>query len=146
MGVPAHDMVFIFFASLTGLFKSSVFNIFQNVILIFNKCGNVLSSFFRMQENWVLHIFILQCRWELIFIFVLKLKLTSSNLPENPQGAPCNTIQAHWSHRCHWIFSHQCFLYLIMWSQWYYISRNLIITWYCMKINFFTVPIHPTSL
>ena len=48
----------------------------------------ILSSFLHMQENWVLHIFIPQCRLEQNFIFFFKLKLTSSNLPENPQGAP----------------------------------------------------------
>ena len=88
LGLPAHDAVFIFFASLTGLFKSSVINIFQNAIFISNKFGNVLSSFFHMQKYWVLHIFILECRLEQIFIFVFKLNLTFSNLPENPQGAP----------------------------------------------------------
>ena len=41
-----------------------------------------------MQENWVLHIFILQWMLEQIFIFVFKLKVASSNPPENPQGAP----------------------------------------------------------
>ena len=40
MGLPAHDMVFILFTFLRGLFKSSVFNSFKNAIFIFNKCGN----------------------------------------------------------------------------------------------------------
>ena len=40
MGLPAHDMVFIFFTFLRGVFKSSVFNNLKNAILIFNKCGN----------------------------------------------------------------------------------------------------------
>ena len=86
LGLSAQDQVFIFFASLTGLFTSSVFNIYAIVAL--NKSGNVLSSFLNMEENWVLHIFILQWRLEKIFIFVCKLKLTSSNVPENQQGAP----------------------------------------------------------
>ena len=87
-GLPAHDIVFIFFTYLTGLFKSSVFNFFQNAFFIFNKCGKNSSSFFNMEENWVFLIFILQCRLEQIFIFVFKLQLVSSNLPENPHGAP----------------------------------------------------------
>ena len=39
MGLPAHDVVFIFFTSLTGIVMSSVFNSFQNAIFIFNKSG-----------------------------------------------------------------------------------------------------------
>ena len=41
-----------------------------------------------MQVNWVLHIFILHLSLEQIFIFVFQLRLASSNLPENLQGAP----------------------------------------------------------
>ena len=41
-----------------------------------------------MQVNRVLHIFILQLSLEQIFIVVFQLKLASSNLPENLQGAP----------------------------------------------------------
>ena len=47
------------------------------------------------------HIFILQCRVEQIFTFVFMLKVPSSNLPENPQGAQTpNTTQFGW-HRLH---------------------------------------------
>ena len=90
MGVPAHEAVFIFFTYLTGLFKSSVFNFFQNAFFIFNKCGNVLSSFFNTTRKKIefFQIFNLQCRLEQILIFIFQLKLASSNLPENPQGAP----------------------------------------------------------
>ena len=101
LGLPAHDAVFIFFTYLTGLFKSSVFNFFKmhssslaNVAMFYlhsstrKKIKFFTSSFFNMEENWVLHIFILQCRLEHIFIFVFKLNLASSNLPENSQGAP----------------------------------------------------------
>ena len=54
------------------------------------------------QSIWVLHIFILQCRLEQIFFLVVMLKLPSSNLPKNPQGAPIllvfyvlSTLQVH---------------------------------------------------
>ena len=100
-GLPAHAMVFIFFTFLRGIFKSSVFNSFKNAIFIFNICGNWSSSFFSEPENRVLHIFILQCRVEQIFTFVFMLKVPSSNLPENPQGAQTpNTTQFGW-HRLH---------------------------------------------
>ena len=32
VGLPAQGAIFIFFASFTGIFKSSVFNIFQNAV------------------------------------------------------------------------------------------------------------------
>ena len=101
LGLPAHDAVFIFFTYLTGLFKSSVFNFFKmhssslaNVAMFYlhsstrKKIKFFTSLFFNMEKNWVLHIFVLQCRLDHIFIFVFKLNLASSNLPENPQGPP----------------------------------------------------------
>ena len=87
MGFPAHDAVFIFFASLTVIFKSSVFNIFNSKAFVFNKCGNVLSSFFSMEENEFFTSSFFNDVWNK-FIFVLKIKFASSNLPENLQGAP----------------------------------------------------------
>ena len=45
-----------------GIFRSSVFNSFGNLVFIFNKYGNLWFSFFNMWESWVLHIFVLQHR------------------------------------------------------------------------------------
>ena len=94
LGLPAHNMVFIFFTFLRGVFKSSVFNSLKNAIFIFKNQTK--------PDIWVHHIFILQCRLEQIFIFVFTLKPQSSNLPENPQGAP--TLTRHYF----WVWLQQC--------------------------------------
>ena len=89
MGVSAHEAVFIFSTYLRGLFKSSVYNFF---LKMHSSSLTNVAMFYLHSSTWkkieFFHIFNLQCRLEQIFIFIFKLKLTSSNLPENPQGAP----------------------------------------------------------
>ena len=87
LGHLAHEVVFIFFSFLTGVFKSSDFNSFQNetslthiwklVIFILQQVGHLSSS----------PVYSLT-KVQTIFIFVFKLKKPALNLPENPQGAP----------------------------------------------------------
>ena len=73
VGLPAHDAVLIFFAYLTGIFKSSVSNIFQNTVFVLNKyarCKKIeffTSSFFNecwnksssLSSSWKWHLQIL---------------------------------------------------------------------------------------
>ena len=97
-GAPCTRIFLHFIHILWRIFRSSVFKSFGNTIFIFIKFGNLWSSFFNLWENWVLHIFILHQRVKDIFIFVFKLKLLSSNLPVNLQGAPI--IQVFVSSMC----------------------------------------------
>ena len=80
---------------------------------------------FIIQENWVLHISILQWRLEQIFIFVLKQKLASSNLPKNLQVAPYNTL---YNNIFYFYLSINQALQLWLWLRWpitYHYSRQM---------------------
>ena len=88
LGLPAHDMVFIFFTFLREVIKSSVFKSFKKCNLHLKK--NVAIDNLRSLASQIFGFFtsILQCKLQKIFIFVFILKLPSSNLPENPLRAP----------------------------------------------------------
>ena len=138
VGLPAHDMAFIFFTFLRGVFKSSVFISFKNAIFILKKCNNWRSLFFSKADIWALHIFILQCRLEQIFIFIFMLKVTPSNLPENPQGAPLVNNKTKWL----WSFSKYCNLVIIQVNlmecsrkMWLAIAYLFFSEWYCFVVD-----------
>ena len=129
---------------LRGVFKSSVFNAFKNTIFIFNKCGNWESSFFSKPDIRVLHFFILQCRLDLeqIFIFVFMLKLPSSSLPENLQGAPIMKSQTLSSSNSYTLLKTHSTLKSEM-NTYIYVYMYIFPTNYSTSCSSFFNPTHP---
>ena len=83
VGLPAHDMVFIFFT-----FWEESSNLQSSTVLKIQSSSSTNVAIHNLHSSASQIFFILQCRLEQIFIFVFMLKLPTFKSSRKPAGSP----------------------------------------------------------